>query len=155
MLLDVSRHGNRLDVLKLAKTATLAPVEKLRNRVVICDPRILVADRNREKFKEPLGRFRTDIGDNGWHLGLCRSRILKAAEKAGVKLPDNAGRHTFISMHVAHYESIHKTASHVLREFAIHWIISSARRLRTSAWSFLSSSSVHPLLGTSAVSNPS
>ena len=39
-----------------------------------------------------------------------RGRILKAAEKAGVKLPDNAGRSTFISMHVAHYESIDKTA---------------------------------------------
>jgi integrase len=39
-----------------------------------------------------------------------RGRILKAAEKAGVKLPDNAGRHTFISMHVAHHESIDKTA---------------------------------------------
>jgi integrase len=39
-----------------------------------------------------------------------RGRILKAAEKAGVKLPDNAGRHTFISMHVAHHESLDKTA---------------------------------------------
>jgi integrase len=39
-----------------------------------------------------------------------RRRILQAAEKAGIALPDNAGRNTFISMHVAHYESIDKTA---------------------------------------------
>jgi integrase len=39
-----------------------------------------------------------------------RRRILEAAAKAGVTLPDNGGRHTFISMHVAHYESIDKTA---------------------------------------------
>ena len=39
-----------------------------------------------------------------------RRFILEAAQRAGVNLPDNAGRHTFISMHVAHYESIDKTA---------------------------------------------
>jgi hypothetical protein len=33
-----------------------------------------------------------------------------AARKAGIPLPENAGRNTFISMHVAHYESIDKTA---------------------------------------------
>src|SRR4029077_3079700 len=36
--------------------------------------------------------------------------IAEAATKAGVIVPDNAGRHTFISMHVAHHESIDKTA---------------------------------------------
>jgi integrase len=39
-----------------------------------------------------------------------RTRITKAAEKAGIALPDNVGRKTFMSMHVAHYESIDKTA---------------------------------------------
>jgi integrase len=39
-----------------------------------------------------------------------RSLIKEAAASAGVNIPDNAGRHTFISMHVAHYESIDKTA---------------------------------------------
>ena len=39
-----------------------------------------------------------------------RRLILEAAENTGVSLPDNAGRHTFISMHVAHYESMDKTA---------------------------------------------
>jgi site-specific recombinase XerC len=39
-----------------------------------------------------------------------RNRILKAAEKAGITLPDNAGRKTFISMHVAHHENIEKAA---------------------------------------------
>jgi hypothetical protein len=36
--------------------------------------------------------------------------IAEAAIKAGVTIPDNGGRHTFISMHVAHHESIDKTA---------------------------------------------
>jgi integrase len=40
-----------------------------------------------------------------------RNLILKAAEKAGVKLPDNAGRNTFISMHIAHYQNIGTTAT--------------------------------------------
>jgi integrase len=39
-----------------------------------------------------------------------RELIVAAAESAGIDLPDNAGRHTFISMHVAHHESIEKTA---------------------------------------------
>ena len=39
-----------------------------------------------------------------------RRLILETAENTGVSLPDNAGRHTFISMHVAHYESMDKTA---------------------------------------------
>jgi integrase len=39
-----------------------------------------------------------------------RSLIREAAARADVNIPDNAGRHTFISMHVAHYESIDKTA---------------------------------------------
>ena len=36
--------------------------------------------------------------------------IIAAADTAAVTLPDNAGRHTFISMHVAYHESIDKTA---------------------------------------------
>jgi beta-phosphoglucomutase-like phosphatase (HAD superfamily) len=39
-----------------------------------------------------------------------RRVILEAATKAGITHPDNAGRHTFISMHVAHYENLKKTA---------------------------------------------
>ncbi len=39
-----------------------------------------------------------------------RNRIVAAAKKAGITLPDNTGRHTFISMHVAHFESTDKTA---------------------------------------------
>jgi integrase len=39
-----------------------------------------------------------------------RRLVLRAARKAGITLPENAGRNTFISMHVAHYESIDKTA---------------------------------------------
>jgi integrase len=39
-----------------------------------------------------------------------RNRITNTAAKLGIALPDNAGRNTFISTHVAHYESIDKTA---------------------------------------------
>lgn len=39
-----------------------------------------------------------------------RELILEAAKAADITLPDNAGRHTFISMHVAYYENIDKTA---------------------------------------------
>jgi integrase len=39
-----------------------------------------------------------------------RELILDAAKKAEIDLPENAGRHTFVSMHVAYYESIDKTA---------------------------------------------
>jgi integrase len=39
-----------------------------------------------------------------------RKLVLEAAKKAGVTLPDNVGRHTFISMHVERYENVAKTA---------------------------------------------
>jgi hypothetical protein len=39
-----------------------------------------------------------------------RRLVIEAARRAGVTLPNNAGRHTYISMHVAHFESIDKTA---------------------------------------------
>lgn len=39
-----------------------------------------------------------------------RRLILEAASRAGISLPDNVGRHTFISMHVAAFESIDKTS---------------------------------------------
>jgi integrase len=41
---------------------------------------------------------------------LTRKLVLRAAKKAGIVLPDNVGRHTFISMHVERYENAHKTA---------------------------------------------
>jgi hypothetical protein len=39
-----------------------------------------------------------------------RNQILEAASKAGIVLRSNAGRKTFISMHVALYENEAKTA---------------------------------------------
>jgi integrase len=39
-----------------------------------------------------------------------RELIVAAAQEADIVFPDNAGRHTFISMHVAYHESIEKTA---------------------------------------------
>jgi integrase len=40
----------------------------------------------------------------------ARDKVRAAVKTAGIVLPDNAGRHTFISMHVAYHESIDKTA---------------------------------------------
>jgi hypothetical protein len=56
----------------------------------------------------------------GLHLGIrpqrkaqrrtTRKLVLEVAKKAGVTLPDNVGRHTFISMHVERYENVAKAA---------------------------------------------
>jgi hypothetical protein len=55
-------------VFEALKPAPLRPVQELADGVIICDPCILVTDWNREEFEKALGRFRSDIGDNGWHL---------------------------------------------------------------------------------------
>jgi hypothetical protein len=68
MLLDVGRDRDRLDVFQALKPAPLRPGQELADGVIICDPRIFVADWNREKLKEPFGRLRANIGDNCWHL---------------------------------------------------------------------------------------
>jgi integrase len=48
-----------------------------------------------------------------------RRLVVEAAARAGVTLPDNAGRHTFISVHVAQHESIDKTATNADNSAAI------------------------------------
>jgi integrase len=53
-------------------------------------------------------RFSKEIGKPSETA--TRRLMLKAGEDAGLALPDNAGRHTFISMQVAHCESMDKTA---------------------------------------------
>jgi integrase len=55
-----------------------------------------------------INRFSTEMGRPS--VTGTRRLICKAAQLAGVNLPDNAGRHTFISMHVAHFENVAKTA---------------------------------------------
>ena len=40
----------------------------------------------------------------------ARDKVRAAATAANIILPDNAGRHMFISMHVSHHENIDKTA---------------------------------------------
>ena len=54
-----------------------------------------------------MNRFSKQLGPSAT---ATRRLMLKAAQAAGIGLPDNAGRHTFISMHVARYESLDKTA---------------------------------------------
>jgi hypothetical protein len=46
----------------------------LAERLVVRDPRVLVADRNREELEKSLGRFESDVGNDRWNLkrfGLC------------------------------------------------------------------------------------
>jgi hypothetical protein len=40
------------------------------------------------------------------HVVTTRKLVLEAAKKAGVTLPYNVRRHTFISMHAEHYENL-------------------------------------------------
>jgi hypothetical protein len=64
MLFDVGSHMDRLDIFNIGETGSLAPVQELTDRLVICDPGILVADRDREKFEKSFGRFGSDISDD-------------------------------------------------------------------------------------------
>jgi hypothetical protein len=51
------------------------------------------------------------LGRNGKPNAVTtRKLVLEAAKKAGVTLPDNVGRHTFISMHVERCVNVVKTA---------------------------------------------
>ena len=56
----------------------------------------------------PLSQSQNSIGNPSiWRM---RRLEAEAAERAGVTVPDNAGRHSFISYHVAFHESMDKTA---------------------------------------------
>jgi len=55
-----------------------------------------------------INRFSKEMGKPSETA--TRRLTLEAARSVGVALPDNAGRHTFISTHVAYYESMDKTA---------------------------------------------
>jgi hypothetical protein len=59
---------DRFDIFKIGKTGSLAPVQKLADSLVIRVPGILVADRDREEFKEPFGGFGSDVGNDRWNL---------------------------------------------------------------------------------------
>jgi len=57
LLLNVSRHRDRLDVFQTLKTGSATPIQELANRVVIGDPRVLVADRDGKELEKSLGGF--------------------------------------------------------------------------------------------------
>jgi hypothetical protein len=46
----------------------VSAVTILRNDHMVRDPGVLVADGDREKFKEPLGGFWSDLGNDRWNL---------------------------------------------------------------------------------------
>src|ERR1700676_16788 len=89
MLFDVGCYVDRFDIFNIGETTSFAPVQKLTNRLIIRHPRILVPDRNREKFKEPLGRFGSDAGND--RLGLGMIRLFEEPTKGGIHLL----RHSF------------------------------------------------------------
>ena len=60
--------GQIIGHFKIGETGSLAPVQELADRLIVRDPSILIADRNREEFEEPLGGFRSDIGNDRWNL---------------------------------------------------------------------------------------
>jgi hypothetical protein len=68
MFFDVRRHSDRLNILQVAKASALTPIQELADGMIVCDPRVLVADGHGKKFEVSLGRFRADIGDERWNL---------------------------------------------------------------------------------------
>jgi hypothetical protein len=69
VLFDIRRHRDRLNIFQVAEAGALAPIEELTDGMIVSDPRVLVANGNRKKFKVSLGRFRADISDERWNLG--------------------------------------------------------------------------------------
>jgi len=62
----------------------------LADRLVVRDPRVLVADRNREELEKSLGRFGSDVGNDRWNLkrfGLCEGPMC-ALTLAPVEIAD-------------------------------------------------------------------
>ena len=72
MLLDIGSHRDRLDVLEVTKTATLAPVEELTDRMIISDRGVPVVERDCEELKKSLRRFRSDLSDQSRNLKALR-----------------------------------------------------------------------------------
>jgi hypothetical protein len=68
MLFDVSRDMDWFDIFKIRKAGPLAPIQELTDRLIIRDPCVLVPNRYREELEEPLGRFRSDVGNDRWNL---------------------------------------------------------------------------------------
>jgi hypothetical protein len=68
MLFDIGCDVDRFDIFKIGETGSLAPVKELANGLIVRDPCVLVADRNREKFKETFRRFWSEVSDDRWNL---------------------------------------------------------------------------------------
>jgi hypothetical protein len=59
---------DRLDIFDIGETGSLAPVQELADRLVIRDPRILVADRYSEELEKSLSGFGADISNDRENL---------------------------------------------------------------------------------------
>jgi hypothetical protein len=67
-MFDVSCHVNRFHVFKISKADSLAPLEELADRLVVCQSGILVANLDGEEFEKSLGRLGTDVSNDRWNL---------------------------------------------------------------------------------------
>jgi hypothetical protein len=68
---------------------------ELADRLVVRDPRVLVADRDREELEKSLGRFGSDVGNDRWNFGTIR---LCEGPKCALTLAPQTGslsRHIF------------------------------------------------------------
>jgi hypothetical protein len=68
MLFDLGSDMDRFDIFKIGETGSLAPVQELADRLVVCHPGVLVPNRDGEEFEKSLSRFWPDIGDDRWNL---------------------------------------------------------------------------------------
>src|SRR5260221_5126732 len=68
--LDVSRHGDRLNVFKRLEAGPVTPSQKLIDGPVVSLAGIGVADRHREELRKSLNRHRAGVGqDRGYGDG--------------------------------------------------------------------------------------
>ena len=68
MLFYVGSHMDRLDIFDIGEAGSLAPVQELADRLVIRDPRILVADRYSQELEKSLSGFGADISNDRENL---------------------------------------------------------------------------------------
>jgi hypothetical protein len=90
-MFDVGGHVGRFDIFDIGETGSLASVQELTDRLVICDPGILVADRDRKKTRRIFSWFgRPEPFDENWsleRLGSNDSKFGVVPLEATLKVP--------------------------------------------------------------------
>ena len=73
--LDIGRDMQRLDIGDLVELVMIAPGEEPYGRVIVRQPRVLVADRGGEEFKEATRGLVAGLGDHARHPHLAAQPI--------------------------------------------------------------------------------